>query len=408
MNINVFSQYTESMNIQEFTNLIQNDIDLCSDNGGGCVNFDRPGIYFINGIKIKNNVDLHLEIGVILKGSGNEAEYNHRPGPFELIKNNTPISSLFYGKDCNHVSISGSGVIDGNYSQFIPSGQKKEQHLKFYKYPRPMVIYFENCNEVNIDQISILNAPFWTIHLVGCRNVFLARLKIENEVRMPNTDGIDIDRCKNVHISNCKIVTGDDGVCLKCTEETSKYGNCTNVYVSNCHIGSQSSAIKFGSSSFGNFENCYFENLTIEDSNRGLTFQLRDPGNAYNIFFKHISISTKRFSKEWWGSGEPISITLFPRDSSTDISRNFINNVIFSDINCESDNGILINSEKSSQIKNIIFNNIDLIFRQPLSTEIEFDLRPCENKEKLYSRLKGLTSNGTQIIKNGFRVQEKL
>ncbi|WP_054726540.1 glycoside hydrolase family 28 protein [Paucilactobacillus hokkaidonensis] len=288
------------------TKLIQNAINECSKNGGGTVIIPGNGDYIIDGIVMENNVTLSIEKGARLIGSGNESKYIKREGPFELLKNDTPICSLIYAKNSSHISIVGAGKIIGSYQKFIFPEQKLAPHLKSYKYPRPMTIYFENCKNIYINNVTISDAPFWTIHLVGCVNTEIDDIKIYNESRMPNTDGIDIDRSKNTFIHNCIIVTGDDAICSKCTEETKQYGDCTNLLVENCQLTSQSSGIKFGSSSFGNFVNCNFKKISIKDSNRGLAFQLRDPGSAKNIIFEDINIVTKHFTEEWWGSGEPI------------------------------------------------------------------------------------------------------
>ena len=369
---------------------LQKLINQCSSEGGGVVKIPS-GQYTIDSIELKDYVTLYLERGARLIGSGDEQKYWHRPGPFELKQNMTPLSSLIHAERAKHIAIKGYGTIDGNYQRFILPNQDDEPHLKFYKYPRPMMIYFQECQDVSLKEITLQNSPFWTVHLVGNDGVYIDGLTIKNEVRMPNTDGFDIDRSKNVIIQNCFIQTGDDAFCPKCTEETSEYGDVENLIVRNCRVITQSSAVKFGSSSFGNFRNCYFSKLIIRDTNRGLAFQLRDSGNAENIIFEDIDIQTKHYSQEWWGSGEPIYITLLPRTQTTDLTKCQISNVIFRRINAVAENGVLMISQLPGQIKGIRFEDVFLKLKKSLNTRVEYDLRPVDQKGKIQALLKGIT-----------------
>jgi hypothetical protein len=384
MDFNVKQMGASGENIERDTEILQKAIDRCSEEGG-CVVVPENFVLMIHGIWLRSNVELILEKNSMLKGSGDEDRYIFRPGPFERIKNNTPIRALLFAKNAQNIKISGCGVIDGNYEKFILPKQEEAKHLKFYKYPRPMTIYLENCKDINLASISIQNAPFWTIHLVGCNRTYIENIKIQNEMRMPNTDGIDIDRCKDTFIRGCDILTGDDAICPKCTEETSRYGDCINLFVEKCHLISASSAIKFGSSSFGNFSNCLFQNIKIDKSNRGLALQLRDTHDAENIIFKDIEISTQRFSKEWWGCGEPIYITCCTREEGALLGR--IQNVFFENITCLAENGVFIYTDIPDNIRNIYFRNIILKFARNLEYGDNcYDLRPWKGQEKIFEK----------------------
>lgn len=372
------------------TAAIQGAIETCAQAGGGTVFVPGRQTYCIDGLVLKSHVTLHLAAGAVLRGSGREDRYTHRPGPFELNRNQTPICGLIYAKGQTDIAITGPGTIDGNDQQFIYPDQADEVHLKSYHYPRPMMVYFEDCSQVRLQHLTLQNSPFWTVHLVGCRNTEIDHLTIQNEVRMPNTDGIDVDRSTNTYIHDCTIVTGDDAICPKCTEETARYGDCTNLQVEDCRIQTQSSAVKLGSSSFGNFVNCHFQRLTITDTNRGLTFQLRDPGSAENISFSDITIATKHYSPEWWGSGEPIFISLYPRDAHTDLTGQVISNVSFHHITCDAENGLFVGSVADQMIQQVTFDHVTLHLRRPLGSPVYYDLRPWHGLAKIPERLQGL------------------
>jgi hypothetical protein len=407
MDINVLTTGAKGDGICNDTAAIQKAIDECSKAGGGKVILPENKSFLIGGIILKSDVELHLEKNSLLKGNGREEEYIFRPGPFERLKNDTPISGLIFSKNCTNIKITGEGSIDGNYKAFILDKHEDETHLSFYKYPRPMTVYFEGCKNVTLSDITIQNAPFWTVHLVGCSENNIRGVKIYNEMRMPNTDGLDIDRCKNTIIRDCTIITGDDAICPKCTEETAQYGDCENLLVENCTLVSASSAIKFGSSSFGNFRNCLFNNITIKDSNRGLAFQLRDTHNAENIMFKNINISTKRYSYAWWGRGEAIYVTCVTREDGMVIGK--IKNVVFENINCETENGIFIYSDVPDSIEEITLRNINLTFRRVTDFELsQYDLRPCKDEPILYEGLSPLLAvNSKNITLENLTVTDK-
>ena len=406
MEFNIEKLGATGRNIEEDTIILQRAIDDCSKFGGKVI-IPRGKRYTINGISLKSNVELHLEKNSCLRGSGDENLYIKRPGPFERIKNNTPIHGLIFGKDLENIKITGSGSIDGNYKAFIyPNQDESVKHLKFYKYPRPMTVYLENCNNTEIKDIYFFNAPFWTVHLVGCNKTYIEHVTINNEQRMPNTDGFDIDRCKNTKIFNCDIKTGDDAICPKCTEETYKYGDCKDLEVKNCKLTSASSAIKFGSSSFGKFINCSFKNIIIKDSNRGLALQLRDTDDIENILFKDISISTNKFSQEWWGNAEPIYITACKREKTTNLGH--IRNISFKNIKCVSENGIFIYTDTLGHIENISFDNIEIELKKKTTYKHGYDLRPCEESERINTNFSPIYAENTiNIVLRNLKIYDR-
>lgn len=79
-------------------------------------------------------------------------------------------------------------------------------------------------------------SAFWTTHLVGCEDVLISGIRILNNLRMANCDGIDPDHCKNVRITNCHIECADDCIVFKNTAAAMQYGACENIIVDNCTL----------------------------------------------------------------------------------------------------------------------------------------------------------------------------
>ena len=67
-----------------------------------------------------------------------------------------------------------------------------------------------------INGVEFINSTCWTVYFHGSRHVEVSGIRIFNELYHLNIEGIDIDTCENVIISNCIIRTGDDCITLCC------------------------------------------------------------------------------------------------------------------------------------------------------------------------------------------------
>lgn len=153
------------------------------------------------------------------------------------------------------------------------------------------------------------------------------------------------------------------------------YGDSENIEIRNCYLKSTSAACKIGTESRNDFKNIRVSNCTIEDSNRGISLQLRDNGNISDIVFENITITTRRFSREWWGSGEAIAITVIPRYLFT--KNGTIKNVVFKNITCNCENGVLVYAKNKKRFEHIVFENVKInLMRKTKWFQENYDLRP--------------------------------
>ncbi len=368
------------------TAAIQAAIDICAASGGGRVTIPGGRVFRCGALRLCSNLELHLQMGAVLRGSDNLEDYRlfeggqvqpqkrEVPSYVNSEYSGAPTHYFLYAKDCINLAITGLGVIDGNEEIFY--GEVTKWHIEGLFYPRAPLVFIENTQQLTIRDVTLRRSAFWTVHLVGCRDVLIDGIRILNNLRMANCDGIDPDHCQNVRITNCHIECADDCIVFKNTAAAMQYGPCENIVVSNCTLTSTSAAVKFGSESEALFRNILIENCIISRSNRGISLQLRDKGSIENVVFQNIAISTRLFKRElFWGQAEPIAITVLRRKEDTRVGH--IRNIYFNNVMCESENGILIYGEAPGHIDGIHFDHLKLHLHRVTEHPTGFhDLRP--------------------------------
>jgi len=271
------------------TKQIQNAIDECSQMGGGRVVV--PSGEFVSGsLFLKDNVELHLFAGARLIGS---PEFSHYPpigGRWEGVER-LVYSSLLTALDAKNISVSGSGTIDGNGAPWweankgVRAARRKAELFRRedenppdapLKWPRPRVMNFYRCVDVEISGITIIDSPSWTIHPVYCENVLIDGLTIRQPYHSPNTDGIDPDSCKNVRILNCYISCGDDCIAIKSgyNEDGRRVGRPSeNIVIANCVFLRGRGGVTIGSETAGDVRNVTISNCVFDGTLRAIRFK---------------------------------------------------------------------------------------------------------------------------------------
>ncbi len=391
------------------TAAIQKAIDACTQKGGGVVYI--PSGEFITGtISLKSNVDFHLEIGAVLKGSANIKDYKS----YEKAPYGTNYYGILYTENAENVSISGNGTIDGNDKAFFDWEHAKKidsvtnsytrQQQKYRNVakglgdgpvvpmdprPRQMVI-FAQCKKVTVKDVMLANATFWTLHIADCDAVKIDGIRLWSNLMVPNADGIDITSSSNVVIANSDIRSGDDAIVVVGYAhhfEIPGYKDikkeCENIVISNCNLQSSSSAIRIGFLDQNNVKNVQINNVNIINSNRGIGIFLRDEGSIENINISNVYIQTKLTTGDWWGNGEPIHISAVRGNPDKKLGQ--IKNVNFSNIICEGENGILVYGSEESNIENLSFKDVTFKITNSKLNDVaggNIDLRAQLNPEK--------------------------
>jgi len=406
---------------------IQRAIDTVAESGGGTVLV--PAGRFVTGpLRLRSRITLHLEPGAVLQASPRLEPY---PRQARSPNGESGRPGLLTTRNATEVAITGRGTIDGSALAFVFTNQWKPlgsvgtrkftrqgedfMHPKFGTEHGPFahsghrpgsLVRFLNCTNVLISGVTIQNAPTWTVHVHECAQVKILGVNINSRasnLRIPNDDGIDLVRSRLVQIADCDIQTGDDCIAL--------FGSQC-VTVNNCTLHSRSSAIRVGYDE-GDTRHCVFRGLVIHDANRGLGVFVRGTGSVEDILFADVVMTTRLYTGDWWGKGEPIHVSAVPfAESGKPLGA--IRNVRFHDITATSESGIVIYGTKESPIRELSLENIHLTVRNgPLSRSYggNFDLRSADRDERalfkhdiagLYAgQVEGLTVRGFRLSWEG-------
>ncbi|MDR0884004.1 MAG: glycoside hydrolase family 28 protein [Oscillospiraceae bacterium] len=360
------------------TAALQCALDACAGTGG-CVRLAAGKTYLSGSLTLGAHTDLHLEPGATLLASPNLAHY-YAPGTVDNADNRgvgTPVTRgpafvFLHAAHVSHLRFTGTGRIDGNGGVFMHRVNPYYATGDFY--PRPTLLYLEDCDHLRLRDITLQNAPFWTLHTAGCRDVEIDHITIDNPLDWANSDGIDPDHCQNVRIKNCRISCADDCICLKNTRGAAAYPGTRDVHISGCRLCSTSAAIKIGTEGVDDFADILVEDCVIEASNRGVSIQIRDGGSVSGAVFRNLQIQTRRFSPDWWGSAEPIALTAFDRDENTHCGS--ISNVRFEHIQAQGENGVLLCGQ-DGRIHDITLEDVHVTLQTTSRwPHIGYDLRP--------------------------------
>lgn len=386
------------------TKSVQTAIDQCSSHGGGKVLFPGGKTFIIGEVELKSNVEFHVSANSTVKAIEKQEAYQNSA----FNDNCAEGMKWLWAKDCENISITGMGCIDGSCMQFMGPMLEDSYELQVNNTstfdPRPHVLTLENVYKLHVSDVTLTGAAYWTLHLIGCRDAEITGITIKNDLNVRNCDGIDIDHSNRVRISDCLIESGDDSICFKNRREFSEYGSCEDIVVSNCVMTSRSCAIKIGSENVDLINNITVDNCIIRDSNRGIGIQNRDEGSVQNVVFSNIIVDCRMHSEVWWGKSEPIYVTSYPRavDSNRDAGWRFpegategkcgeVKDIFFNNIYSTSENGCFIGGDTPDKVHDIYFNTLNIKLNK--STRFQtgvYDKRPCVGENLLYAKAYGI------------------
>jgi len=229
------------------TAAIQRAVDEVAAAGGGTVVLP-PGRWLSGTVRLRSRVTLLLEAGCTLVGSTDLKDYPEQRPAVRSYTDNYVTQSLIAGEGLEGVAIRGPGCIDGSGAAF-----RRKEYLA-----RPYVIRLVGCRGVLVEGVTLRDSPMWMQHYLACEHVTIRGITVSNHVSY-NNDGLDIDGCTDVSISDCRIDSDDDALCLKSTLDRP----CRAVRIANCLLSSHCNALKMGTESNGGFQDITISNCVI-------------------------------------------------------------------------------------------------------------------------------------------------
>ncbi|MDE3196485.1 MAG: right-handed parallel beta-helix repeat-containing protein, partial [Acidobacteriota bacterium] len=278
---------------------IQKAVDAAAAAGGGIVRFG-PGVYVTGSIRLHSDITLDIERGATLQASSDPAAYDP-PEPnawdkFQDFGHSHWHNALIWGENLDRIAIAGGGSIDGRalVRERGATGDK--------------AIALKQCRNVLLRDFSISVGGHFGILATAADNLTIDNLTIDT-----NRDGIDIDSCRNVRISNTSVNShGDDAITLKGTHALGFARSTENVTITNCLVSGYETGslldatyiptdakaadrdgptgrIKIGTESEGDFRNITISNVTFSRS-RGLALESVDGSHIEDIAVSNITM----------------------------------------------------------------------------------------------------------------------
>jgi polygalacturonase len=283
--------------------VLQSRIDALSHAGGGVLAVP-PGIWVTTRIELRSGVCLRLVQGCVLRAHTVIEDYPDQ-GVYSGSKDRQGLH-LILARDCVHIAIEGPGVIDGQGPAFwdeplerqIAAGKDVRDLLARrpfqVAYPKWWIekarrisplIEIHACRDVRLDRLHITDSPGWTVHTTCCDRVTIRGVTVANDLYGPNTDGFDINGCRDVVITGCNLTCGDDAIILKSTDDARP---CERVVVSDCTLASNCAALGLGAESSHAIRDVAITNCAVRQALRIIQIEMWDPGLIEQVSFSNI------------------------------------------------------------------------------------------------------------------------
>ena len=294
------------------TQQIQAVIDRCAHEGGGVV-VVPTGTFKTGALFFKQGTHLHLSEGAVLLGSDRIIDF---PILTTRIEGETCkyFAALVNADGLDGFTITGKGTIDGNglkYWQEFWIRRQWNPQCTNKDAQRPRLTYVSNSRNVTIQDVHLINSPFWTNHVYKSDHVRYLDCYIyaptENVYApqprrgAPSSDAIDIDVCTDVMVDGCFMHVNDDAVVLKggkgtWADKDSTNGNCERILIQNCHYGRVHGCLTLGSESLHD-RNVILRNCQTDNANRVLWLKMRPdtPQHYEYVLVENITGHCDRF-----------------------------------------------------------------------------------------------------------------
>lgn len=362
---------------------INQAIERCHAEGGGRV-IIPAGIWHTGPITLKSNVELHLDDQAILLFTTDLSQYPLALTRWEGVDcyNYQP---MIYARGEKNIAITGHGIIDGGatvedwwsmngnprfgwkegfVSQKIGrpvlfdwnerSVPIEERRLGDGYGMRTTLINFYDCENILIENITLLRSPFWSLHPLLCRNITVRGVHFENEG--PNGDGCDPESCRDMLIEGCYFDTGDDCIAIKSGRNNDgRRWNVPseNIIVRNCVMRDGHGGVVIGSEISGGCRNLFVENCEMDSPQLERVIRIKTSncrgGVVENVYVRHVRAG------QCVEAVLKINLVYEPNERCATKVNPIVRNVFLEDVSCEQSRyGVMITAlEDAVNVSNI-------------------------------------------------------
>jgi polygalacturonase len=315
---------------------INRAIEAASARGGGTI-VVPPGRYLCFSIRLKSHITLVLSPGSVIEA----ASPDRHPGQYDLPEGVYEEqfvdyglahfhNSLIYGDGVSDIAILGHGLIHGlgldregppqgwhgvpgwksptERGLSADAARRANPEEMKYEGRGNKAIGLTRCRNVLLKDFSILQGGHFACYAIGCSNVRIDGLTVDTD-----RDGIDIDCCRDVRVTNCVVnAPKDDAICLKSSYGLQEPRFCEDVQVIGCKTSGYLlgtvldgtyrkspylapdkvgvlGRIKLGTDSIAGFRNILIADCVCENS-RGLQLGAIDGGVLEDVAFRDINL----------------------------------------------------------------------------------------------------------------------
>ena len=355
------------------TAAIQAVIDRAAQNGGGVVVIPE-GTYLTGALFFKQGTHLHV-IGR-LKGSDRIIDFPYMKTRIEG-ETCTYFCALINADGLDGFCISGKGTIDGNglnYWQEFWIRRKWNPQCTNKDAQRPRLTYISNSKNVTVQDVKLINSPFWTNHVYKSNHVRYLDCYIYAPTEniwapdptrgAPSSDAIDIDACTDVMVNGCFMHVNDDAVVLKggkgtWADKDETNGDCERILIQNCRYGKVHGCLTLGSESLHD-RNIILRNCYTEKSDRVLWLKMRPdtPQHYEYVLVENITGKCKRFLfiHPWK--------QFFKMEKRDDMPLSRCNNIVMRNINVNAETQYDVKTSDKYELKDFVIDGKALTFEE--------------------------------------------
>lgn len=406
-------------------------IRACSAAGGGTV-LVPPGTWLTGPIRLESNVNLHVERGALVLFSSRIEDFPLIAG-FDGKSKSFMVTPPIHAYRARNIAVTGGGVFDGagevwryvkreklterQWKELVASGgvvsedgkqwwpsreamegekylamlerRRKtpgaEDYARVREYLRPDLVRLVQSDGILLDGPTFRNAPKFHLHCVQSENIVIRNVRILTEWHAQNGDGLDLNSCRNVIVSNATVDVGDDGLCLKpgTIASSQKPGPaCENIVIADCIVYHAHGGFVIGSESYGGVRNVALRNCQFIGTDVGLRFKsLRGRGGVVEkVFIDGIQMRQIRneavLFDMYYGEGDPeersaADMVPYPVTERTPDFRDItIRNVTCTDAR----RAVLMNGLPELPLSGIVFDSLTITSRAGFQSTFARDI----------------------------------